>query len=137
MTDRGPRRGPVLAVFAHPDDAEIAAGGTLLTLAARHPGLQVRYVLMTGKSERQLEARAAARAFTPGADLAVKLHDLPEGRLRAFELGRGLQWEKSRVSRQVARMAERGLVAREAAPEDGRGAYVVLTRATQLLTTIS
>jgi LmbE family N-acetylglucosaminyl deacetylase len=73
----------VLALGAHPDDIEIAAGGTLLTLAARHPGLQVRYVLMTGNSERRLEAQAAARAFTPGADLAVELHDLPEGRLPA------------------------------------------------------
>jgi LmbE family N-acetylglucosaminyl deacetylase len=71
----------VLALGAHPDDVEIAAGGTLLTLAARHPGLRVRYVLMTGTRERQLEARAAARAFTPGADLEVELHDLPDGRL--------------------------------------------------------
>lgn len=73
----------VLALGAHPDDIEIAAGGTLLTLAERHPGLRVRYVLMTGTPERQQEARAAARAFTPGADLEVELHDLPEGRLPA------------------------------------------------------
>src|SRR5262245_58035437 len=62
-------------------------------------------------------------------DVLVHLTDVPENRLRAYELGEGLQWEKSRVSRQVSRMAQRGLVAREAAPEDGRGAYVVLTRA--------
>ena len=73
----------VLALGAHPDDIEIAAGGTLLTLAARHPGLRVRYVLMTGTKERHQEARAAARAFTPGAALEVELHDLPEGRLPA------------------------------------------------------
>jgi LmbE family N-acetylglucosaminyl deacetylase len=73
----------VLALGAHPDDIEIAAGGTLLTLAGCHPGLRVRYVLMTGTKDRQEEARAAARAFTPGADLEVELHDLPEGRLPA------------------------------------------------------
>lgn len=73
----------VLVLGAHPDDIEIAAGGTLLSLAGRHPGLRVRYVLMTGTSERQDEARAAARAFTPGADLTVETHDLPEGRLPA------------------------------------------------------
>ena len=73
----------VLALGAHPDDIEIAAGGTLLTLAERHPGMQVRYVLMTGSAERQQEARAAARAFTPGADLTVETHDLPDGRLPA------------------------------------------------------
>jgi LmbE family N-acetylglucosaminyl deacetylase len=73
----------VLALGAHPDDIEIAAGGTLLSLTERHPGLHVRYVLMTGTQERQLEARAAARAFTPGAELEVELHDLPDGRLPA------------------------------------------------------
>jgi LmbE family N-acetylglucosaminyl deacetylase len=73
----------VLAIGAHPDDIEIAAGGTLLSLAERHPGLRVRYVLLTGTAERQQEARAAARAFTPGADLEVELHDLPDGRLPA------------------------------------------------------
>ena len=73
----------VLALGAHPDDIEIAAGGTLLTLAARHPGLRVRYVVLTGSPERQQEARAAARSFTPGADLAVETRDLPDGRLPA------------------------------------------------------
>jgi DNA-binding MarR family transcriptional regulator len=62
-------------------------------------------------------------------DVLVHLTDVPEGRLRAFELGDGLAWEKSRVSRQVARMAARGLVARQASPEDGRGAYVSITPA--------
>jgi LmbE family N-acetylglucosaminyl deacetylase len=71
----------VLALGAHPDDIEIAAGGVLLSLAERHPGLRVRYVLLTGTTDRQQEARVAARAFTPGADLEVDLHDLPEGRL--------------------------------------------------------
>jgi LmbE family N-acetylglucosaminyl deacetylase len=73
----------VLALGAHPDDIEIAAGGTLLTLAERHPGLRVRYVLMTGVPERQAEARVAARAFTPDASLEIELHDLPDGRLPA------------------------------------------------------
>jgi LmbE family N-acetylglucosaminyl deacetylase len=79
----GGRPPSVLALGAHPDDIEIAAGGTLLTLAGRHPGLRVRYVLMTGTADRQREARAAARAFTPGADLTVETHDLPDGRLPA------------------------------------------------------
>jgi LmbE family N-acetylglucosaminyl deacetylase len=73
----------VLAIGAHPDDVEIAAGGTLLTLAARHPGLRVTYLLLTGTPERRAEAQTAARAFTPGADLTVELHRLPDGRLPA------------------------------------------------------
>jgi len=48
--------------------------------------MRVRYVLFTGSPERQLEARAAAGAFTPGADLEVELHDLPDGRLPAPSL---------------------------------------------------
>ena len=73
----------MLAVGAHPDDIEIAAGGTLLSFAERHPGLRVKYVVLTGTPERQQEARAAAAAFTPGADLAIELHDLPDARLPA------------------------------------------------------
>jgi len=70
-------------VGAHPDDIEIGAGGTLLSLAASHPGLQVRYVVLTGTPDRQLEARSAASAFLPGCEVTVELHDLPEGRLPA------------------------------------------------------
>lgn len=79
-TDDGPRR--LLAVGAHPDDVEIGAGGTLLTLAAQGQ-LEVRYVLLTGTPARQDEARQAATDFLPGAEVAVELHDLPEGRLPA------------------------------------------------------
>jgi LmbE family N-acetylglucosaminyl deacetylase len=73
----------VLAIGAHPDDIEIGAGGTLLTLAASQPGLRVNYVVLTGSAERQLEARRAADAFLQGAEVAVRLHELPEGRLPA------------------------------------------------------
>jgi LmbE family N-acetylglucosaminyl deacetylase len=71
----------VLAIGAHPDDIEIGAGGLLLELAQRP--LLVRYVVLTGTAERQQEARTAAQAFMPGADLTVELHDLPEGRFPA------------------------------------------------------
>jgi LmbE family N-acetylglucosaminyl deacetylase len=43
--DAGEVPGPVLAVFAHPDDAEIAAGGTLAKLAAA--GRQVHLLILT------------------------------------------------------------------------------------------
>jgi LmbE family N-acetylglucosaminyl deacetylase len=80
-----PAGGPlsVLVIGAHPDDIEIGAGGLLLALAAGQPGLRVRYLTLTGTASRQLEAREAAHAFLPGADLAIELHDLPEGRLPA------------------------------------------------------
>jgi DNA-binding MarR family transcriptional regulator len=59
----------------------------------------------------------------------VNLSETPGERLRAFELGRAMQWEKSRLSHHLTRMAARGLVAREECASDGRGAYIVLTRA--------
>lgn len=73
----------VLAIGAHPDDIEIGAGGTLLGMAECHPGLRVRYVVLTGTEPRQLEARAAAQAFLPGADVDVELYSLRDGRLPA------------------------------------------------------
>jgi LmbE family N-acetylglucosaminyl deacetylase len=73
----------LLAVGAHPDDIEIAAGGLLLSLAAARPGLRVHYVLCTGSPGRQAEAQAAAAAFLPGAELSFALHELPDGRLPA------------------------------------------------------
>jgi LmbE family N-acetylglucosaminyl deacetylase len=73
----------LIALGAHPDDIEIAAGGLLLSLAEANPGLRVHYVLCTGSPDRQAEAQAAAAAFLPGAELTFALHELPDGRLPA------------------------------------------------------
>jgi DNA-binding MarR family transcriptional regulator len=63
-----------------------------------------------------------------GADyeiLAV-LSENPTGHMPAQELGALVQWEKSRLSHQVRRMQERGLIVREANPADGRSAMICL-----------
>lgn len=73
-----PKLGTLVALGAHPDDIEIAAGATLLTLAAANPGFSVHYVLFTGSARRRAEARAAAEAFLPGAKLTFVAHDLPD-----------------------------------------------------------
>lgn len=73
----------VAAVGAHPDDIEIAAGGTLLSLAQNNPGVRVHYVLLTGSPLRRAEAQTAAAAFLPGASVTFGLHELPDGRLPA------------------------------------------------------
>jgi DNA-binding MarR family transcriptional regulator len=63
------------------------------------------------------------------ADFAVlvELSEAPQQRLRLRELGARLDWAKSRLSRQISRMAERGLVEREECLTDGRGAFAILT----------
>ncbi|CAM5320590.1 MarR family winged helix-turn-helix transcriptional regulator [Streptomyces canus] len=63
------------------------------------------------------------------ADFAVLVHltDTPEGRQRYQDLARALEWEKSRMSHHIARMAGRGMVVREECLEDARGAFVVIT----------
>jgi DNA-binding MarR family transcriptional regulator len=57
----------------------------------------------------------------------VALTDRPDGRMRLFELAATLGWEKSRVSHQIARMVDRGLVAKDRCSDDRRGAFVTAT----------
>src|SRR3990170_5172321 len=49
-------------------------------------------------------------------------------RWRMNELGARVLWSKSRLSHQISRMEERGLVRREDVEHDGRGAFIVLTK---------
>ncbi|MFF8963151.1 MarR family winged helix-turn-helix transcriptional regulator [Streptomyces globisporus] len=51
------------------------------------------------------------------------------GRMRFMDLTKLVEWEKSRMSHQVGRMAKRGLVTKEDCPDDGRGSFVVATPA--------
>jgi DNA-binding MarR family transcriptional regulator len=60
-------------------------------------------------------------------EILVNLSEAPDGRLRAFELGKITQWEKSRMSHHLSRMEKRGLVRRETS--DARYPDVVLTEA--------
>jgi DNA-binding MarR family transcriptional regulator len=57
----------------------------------------------------------------------VALTDEDAGRLRLFELGELLGWEKSRLSHHLARMVDRGLVRKEQCRTDRRGAFVSVT----------
>ena len=65
------------------------------------------------------------------ADYAVlvPLSESPDGMVRARDLGREISWDRSRLSHQVRRMENRGLVAREECEADARGAMVRLTPA--------
>jgi DNA-binding MarR family transcriptional regulator len=87
--------------------------------------LQSMQLRLTAALSRQL-ADDSELSYSDYTVLVV-LTDQPDGRLRAFELGAELGWEKSRVSHHVSRMADRGLVRREQCPSDHRGAFVVVT----------
>ncbi|MEU9207085.1 MarR family winged helix-turn-helix transcriptional regulator [Streptomyces sp. NPDC048415] len=78
-----------------------------------------------GRLARLLQTESNVSA----ADFAVLVHltDVPEGRQRFLDLAQALEWEKSRMSHHIARMVKRGLVTRQECPEDGRGAFVVIT----------
>ena len=78
---------------------------------------------------RELDRRLGTQASLSAQDYAVLvvLTEHPDGRLRLYQLADALGWEKSRLSHHVARMTARGLVAKQACPEDHRGAYVAVT----------
>ena len=82
-----------------------------------------------------LESRLA-RDLAEGSDLSMadytvlsNLVEAEERRWRVSELADYMQWSPSRLSHQLTRMEKRGLVERQAVPDDGRGAMAVLTEA--------
>jgi DNA-binding MarR family transcriptional regulator len=57
----------------------------------------------------------------------VALTDAPDGLRHFQDLANAVEWERSRMSHHLRRMAKRGLVALEFCPKDGRGVHVVVT----------
>jgi DNA-binding MarR family transcriptional regulator len=62
-------------------------------------------------------------------ELLVPLSEAADDRLRARDLARMVDWEKSRLSHHLTRMEQRGLVERRECPTDARGAFINLTPA--------
>jgi DNA-binding MarR family transcriptional regulator len=87
--------------------------------------LQFMQMRLEAELARQLAAESGLSY--PDYVVLVALTDHPDGRLRLFELGRRLGWEKSRLSHHVARMVARGLVEKETCDSDRRGAFVAVT----------
>ena len=74
------------------------------------------------------ELQADAGLSLPDFEVLVQLTDTPEGRIRVTDLARELNWERSRLSHHITRMESRGLVERSECREDGRVAWVMLTK---------
>lgn len=89
------------------------------------------FIRLHQKLSARLNRDLQAQSGLSGADyeILVALTDVPDGRLRFLDLAAAVEWERSRLSHQIARMIRRGLVVREECAEDGRGAFVVLTPA--------
>jgi DNA-binding MarR family transcriptional regulator len=101
---------------ALPDDDALAAWRALLATHAE---------LVTVLERELLDRHDLPLAFY---DVLVQLHEAG-GRLRMAELARRLVLSRGGVTRLIDRMADRGLVEREACEDDGRGFYAVLTPA--------
>lgn len=87
------------------------------------------FALMRRQLDLTLERRLQADAGISTAEFAIlaSLQQEPTRRLRAGRIGDLIGWEKSRVSHQLSRMEQRGLVTREECGDDARGVWIVQT----------
>ncbi|MEV0688499.1 MarR family transcriptional regulator [Nocardia sp. NPDC050378] len=86
------------------------------------------FIRMRQRLDAALAAGLAEHGLSmPDYELMVPLSAAPQGRLRARDLAAEVCWDKSRLSKQLARMAARGLVDRAPAADDARGIVVTLT----------
>lgn len=75
--------------------------------------------------DRQLRTRCGLS--TPDYQVLAHLSEATDGRLRPFELGHLLRWEKGRLSQHLGRMEKRGLVTRERCLTDQRGMIIAIS----------
>ncbi|WP_238008627.1 MarR family winged helix-turn-helix transcriptional regulator [Dactylosporangium sp. AC04546] len=89
------------------------------------------WIALQAEINRRLARQLQRETGLTGAEYAVlvSLSEAPGGRMRVFQLREAADWEKTRLTHQITRMVQRGLVAREPCTEDPRGAFVVLTDA--------
>src|SRR6187551_2609979 len=80
------------------------------------------YNQMQRRLTRVLGQRLTQDSGLSAADyeLLVPLSEAADDRLRARDLARMVDWEKSRLSHQLTRMEQRGLVERRECPTDAR-----------------
>ena len=83
--------------------------------------------LLRAELEREL-ARETGLSLAD-YEVLVNLSEADGQRLRMWALADALRWSRSRLSHQVARMQDRGLLSREECPTDARGAFATLTPA--------
>lgn len=87
------------------------------------------YLAMVNELEVAMNRQLQRDCGLSLADYEVLVALSERGAQRMFELGEALSWEQSRLSHQLRRMRDRGLVSRQGATDDRRGATVELTDA--------
>ena len=95
--------------------------------AAAWASYQRMRVRLAGRINRELSR--ATGLSEADFEILVALTEAPDESVRALALRCGLEWEKSRLSHQLRRMEERGLVMRMDCAEDNRGSVVRITDA--------
>ena len=95
--------------------------------AAAWASYQRMRVQVAGQINRELARKTGLSEAD--YDILTALTHTDDDSVRALALRCGLQWEKSRLSHQLRRMEERGLVQREECLEDNRGTIVRVTEA--------
>ena len=90
-------------------------------------GYQRMRTLLTAQLARDLASDSGLSE--PDYTVLSNLSEAEGHRWRLNELAARMLWSKSRLSHHLARMEDRGLVVREECSTDGRGAFVVLTKA--------
>ena len=90
-----------------------------------------RYYRMQTQLLRVLNRELTQETGLSEADyeVLITLLESADQTLRARDIRAALIWEKSRLSHQLRRMEERGLLRRDDCVEDARGAMVIMTAA--------
>jgi DNA-binding MarR family transcriptional regulator len=86
------------------------------------------WLAMAERLRSQIARDLQADSGLSDADYVVLVHlsEAEDHRMRMTDLAACLNWSKSRLSHQLARMQARGLVQRDECTSDGRGAFAVL-----------
>lgn len=87
------------------------------------------YLAMVAELQAAMNRQLQRDCALSLADYEVLVALSERGAQRMYELGEALSWAQSRLSHQLRRMRDRGLVSRSGATEDRRGATVALTDA--------
>lgn len=107
--------------------AGVVATPQWLTPAEEETWRALQFMQMHVEAEMERDLSAMFDLSYQDYLVLVSLTDVPDGRLRLFQLSDVLGREKSRLSHHIRRMEERGLVERQQCDSDRRGCFIAVT----------